>query len=343
MRKIHLSIILISTIFFGCECLYPIKTQLIDLPTSPSSPWVTIDFNPKNMYQLRINEKIEALVEYKKSIDGIHTLVSDAPFKRFQQDIKPQQLIDDAVENIRIDETYLYLDNLNNIESQISGIAMYFITYPIVEEDNKKYSDSSKTRFYFNDISKLYFNTIRSIQIGKWYKNKNNELVLLFKNDFNNTISLIGKLNKTKDKTNNLINTIGFTKVSHPSRLVQRKLKTQKLYTMDVKDNKDDSIINKNIDMYTNELINKIVYIDLDKVIDLNGKKSLLFFQIPDGKKVIHLNEKMSKKDNIENLNRIFVDDSSVKFKFSTTFRDSIYYRFKLKNVHFLDSLNLQK
>ena len=274
---------------------YPIKERLHRISDTPLYTYETA-FNKENLFQLRISQTVEFLPTLSKDnlLNTSNTLISDFPFKRFQQEITPQTE-DSKLDNLVVEETYLYLDEINSYNEEEShnqfGLAFYFITYPTVDEYPQK--PESRTRKYFNNPKKLYANIIRGVTVGYWIKNSNDELLMVFQKSSRKIMVFKGI---------KFDNRIEIQEISHPYNLDKRSLKNSQILSLvnsidpisfrsDIAREKSERIDQQNLDTLFNRIKSDVVLIELDKVIDLNDRRGLLFFNLPQQKKFIFEDE----------------------------------------------------
>jgi len=247
MRKIFLLYILVFCIFLsGCISMYPLKNKLRKVEQLPDISQ-KIKLTNKDFFQLRI-------FEYRVFIEELNqtsALASDFPYRKFEQASVRQDSIEqnDFINKSFVEETYLYLDNISKADSVYRGIAIYFITYPMINDYRKE--------VYFQNPEYLYTCAVRKIQVGYWIKNENGDIVLVFKVSKKKIIVMKGNYHN---------NIIGIKKVSHSSYEIKEKR---------------DSVSFQEIDK-------QAAYIDLNNVLDISKCEELRFINIPDNKIFTH-------------------------------------------------------
>lgn len=337
--RIPFVLLILTTFINGC---YPI-TQQLSLANNTGDINYQIDYKNDNFYQLRIQTKRDYL-RINNEKDSSKSLVSDFPFKKFQQTTTVQEKIN-IDNNFIVEETYIYLDK--NTENQFSGFAFYFITYPVIERNPNKPKSFAKR--FFNDPTKLYTNIIRSVQVGYWIKDRENNIMLVFKNSEKQTMVLSGRVvykdNKDEKKglfikkishpleTNKqILNPEYFSKISKYSKLESAKKTTY---------NNSNQSINIDTDNTFRSLKNTIAFIDLNDVLGFEDNiEELYFLNVPKYKRfVLELgsksNSKVQKNKQMFYVNGFKLDENNFYIKFE----DNSTYLFNPKHVHFLKSL----
>ncbi len=283
----HCFFILFIIINLGCSDLYPIykKNNLASTNSIVNEKYYT-EFNHENFYQLRIKQ-VEEYIQFKVDTNST-PLISSTPFRRFKQHTSQQN--DATINNPKtIEETYIYLDNLNqkdNKEIPAYGYAFYFVTFPTIDGYNPKFSKTDK---YFNDNKSLYANTFRSVNIGYWVRNVSNkdsiELLLLFKRSKNEIFALNGRVYN---------NALRLDSISHPEKFMKKingidhslyirnYINHTKAYNM-----RPQAATPELLEEFYETAKRKIAFMPLKNVFDLDDGNELLFFQVPDSKKFI--------------------------------------------------------
>ncbi len=286
-RIIHsLLIAFICLLINACsQDAYPIKKRMHKANQVHNLIYET-KLEQDNFFQLRINESVEFLPVNSSDmfIDSKNTLISDFPFKKFQQETDAQEdHLDDN--KLIIEETYIYLDEINTVKPEQShnqfGLAFYFITFPTIDEypNNEK----SRTRKYYNNPKRLYANIIRGVLVGHWIKNSKDELLFVFQKSSRRIMVFKGLLQNDKVK---------IKEVSHPFNLNKRSLMNSKIlelvnsvdatnFRSNIPRKKKNQFEVTKLDSIFKAIESDVVLIPLAKVIDLNNKDGLLFFNVP--------------------------------------------------------------
>lgn len=309
----------------SCAGLYGTKTKWEKVDKYKGD---IITVKSKDLFQLRITESLK-MIESKEKKENETEIISDIPYRSFEQSLENSISQKKKI----VEETYLYLDKYGSDTALTSGIALYLITYPIINEKVRK-------NIYNEDQELLYLNIIRDILVGFWEKT-DSTYTIAFKKREKNLFVMKGNSDSTREK-------IGITRVSHT---VTRELRK------DIK--KKDSIS-------LNECDYKLAYINLNGVLDL-GKDTdeLLFLNVPNHKKLV-IAPKLGKKElrkgetiDVDYVKSFSIEDDTVKDRRIITWKkkkirnfyikacDIVnykkecdrainYYKFKKKKVHML-------
>jgi len=279
----------------------------------------------ENFFQLRIFESVDFINVKDQSFTKFDTinLTSDVPYKKFEQDTTAQTE-QTKEQKFVVEETYLYLDNINKNQSLDKssnpkfGIAYYFITYPMITE--------SATLKYFNDPYKLFTNSIKEVQVGYWVKNEKDEIVLLFKNSNKQIVIMKGR---------HIDDYLGISKVSHPATKMTEE-SFYDIWKFVAKYNDIDNLIlpcNLNVtiptDIFFERIDRKTGFIDLAATLDLGSNNELHFYKIPPYKRFVY-----QRKNVLELVTQLSIGNEFLFFNLNRD--DEKYYQFDTRNVHTL-------
>lgn len=324
----------------GCVGWYPIKDHLSQ--KVPEQKQYVLPYMSSNLFQLRIAQSTEFLPVGFRTVTDRDTvrrinLVSDFPFKRFQQMTSKQDSIPDP-EHLVVDETYLYLDKFNQENGERSekqfGYAFYFITYPVIDKNN----EVKKKRRYYNNPAKLYSNLIRYIRIGLWLTSPEGELMLIFKNLNNKYSFYLGKpLFEEIYPTKSLA--VEIEKISHPYNLSAKRIDEVGLLNFIVSPRRIGPFIvfREGLDLSDEERKNifnsiksSIAPIEIKNVLGLDDR-GLLFYNILPSKQFIY-EEIQEENDTIDRLIKNFTlgkftdsrDKPRMRFYFGLELNDTV-------------------
>ncbi|WP_010136527.1 hypothetical protein [Ochrovirga pacifica] len=260
MKKvIYFSVV--TLVFFLTSCLSGSgyrrigKLKLVNFKNPDT---IAIKIENENLFQLRIFEETVHFVD-----DGVYT---NTEYLNYTQALSFQDTISYNKRQV-VEETYLYLDGLN--ESKNGGYAIYIETHPIIKN---KYNLDSYREKYFNNPNKIYTNILKTCFVGKWEKEQSNNQYLItfqtyksimFKKQKGKKVFKI-KANYIQDSIPNKA-VISIHSISHPA-----------IFKNDI----DESVIN------SAEFLKIDSILSLEKMSNNNLEPGLLFFNVPKNKKI---------------------------------------------------------
>lgn len=332
----HRMILVLSVpLLVNCSSFYPIKHRL-ERADEQTINGYRMSVDPENLYQLRVTESVDFITVNEGN--GERTLVSDLPYRSFQQDTTQQDTLYSGGP-LTIEELYIYMDGIHSKNDSGSnaqyGYILYFITYAAVDGNSERAVKKgvSKAHKYFNDPKKLYINSIRDIFVGYWIKNSNDDLLLFFQLD-NGTIN-VHRGHLYPDR-------LGFTEVAHPNKnnrnidsydIMRQIFNFEGLYGSEKKG--VDTIDYGVLDVLFDKIYKSVSLIELDNVFDLNGKEELLFINIPKGKEFVFERKGRTGTSNFYTVEEFIIQDPKFFVNTKDTNARNVGFEFKSKNVQF--------
>jgi|GEM_PF-3462394 len=284
MKTLYILLLFIMSVsFFSCVTKRT-NFKSVSKYDLPDTNFKKIKIDEESIFQIQVIEKLK----FSKSNVKGKSYVADTPYRSFE--------VANGTQGYIIEETYLLLDQ---IRDNSIGLAIYFVTFPMLSEylQNK----------YFGNDKFIYTNTFRSIHIGYWER-KDSSITILFKHNKKKLLIMNGYIDS-------LTTSITIDSIAHPNTCRLENKKTRRSYHVRVR----DSIMKKN-EKYSqlygkykrkeqkkiykrirnnyiplDYLKKEIAYIPVVSVIKSQDTNGIMFTRIPSGRKLIYSVHRSSK------------------------------------------------